>query len=85
MLVPVMKLVLMEHIAELGRRLAGGSLWDPMPFVDAIRGLQEIKQTPWKVVTEPLILFDHVLREDPARAYSRMDYETSRTIPPGDG
>jgi len=56
MLVPVMKLVLMEHIAELGRRL----LEDPSgsyAIRDAIRGLQEIKQTSWKVVTEPLILF----------------------------
>jgi hypothetical protein len=75
MLVPVMKLVLMEHIAELGRRL----LEDPSgsyAIRDAIRGLQEIKQTSWKVVTEPLILFDRVLRDDPAGAYARMDYET---------
>ena len=75
MLVPVMKLVLMEHIAELGRRL----LEDPSGSYavrDAIRGLQDIKQTPWKDVTEPLILFDRVLRDDPAGAYSRMDYET---------
>ena len=75
MLVPVMKLVLLEHISELGRRL----LEDPSgsyAIRDAIRGLQEIKQTPWKVVTEPLILFDRVLRDDPAGAYARMDYET---------
>ncbi len=75
MLIPVMKLVLLEQIAERGRRLLedpSGSYAVHNPF----RSLQEIKQTAWKAVIEPLILFDHVLREDPAGAYARMDYET---------
>ena len=75
MLIPVMKLVLLEQIAERGRRLLedpSGAYAVQNPF----RSLQEIKQTAWKGVIEPLILFDHVLREDPAGAYARMDYET---------
>jgi hypothetical protein len=36
----------------------------------------EISQTGWKDVLEPLILFDRVLREDPAGAYPRMDFES---------
>src|SRR5580692_9864621 len=75
MLIPVMKLVLLEHIAEMGRRLLedpGGSY----AVSNAVRSLQEIKQTSWKIVIEPLILFDRILREDPAGAYPRMDYET---------
>jgi cyclic beta-1,2-glucan synthetase len=75
MLVPVMKLVLLEHIAERARRL----LEDPTGSYGAqelARSLQDIKQTSWKLVIEPLILFDQILREDPAGAYSRMDYET---------
>jgi cyclic beta-1,2-glucan synthetase len=75
MLIPVMKLVLLEQIVERGRRL----LQNPASTYgvqDQIRSLQEIKQTSWKLVIEPLILFDHILREDPAGAYSRMDYET---------
>lgn len=75
MLIPVMKLVLLEQIAERGRRLLedpSGSYAVRSPLLS----LQEIKQTSWKVVIEPLILFDHVLREDPAGAYARMDYET---------
>ena len=75
MLIPVMKVVLLEHIAERGRRL----LEDPSRsygIQDLVRSLQEIKQTSWKLVIEPLILFDQILRQDPAGAYPRMDYET---------
>ncbi|MFZ0420339.1 MAG: glucoamylase family protein [Candidatus Sulfotelmatobacter sp.] len=75
MLIPVMKLALLEHIAELGRR----SLENPSasyPVDHAVRSLQDIRQVSWKVIIEPLILFDRILRDDPAGAYSRMDYET---------
>ncbi len=74
-LIPVLKLVLLEQIAERGRRL----LQDPTGSYsvrDQIRSLQDIRQTSWKVVIEPLIMFDHVLREDPAGAYSLMDYDS---------
>src|SRR5271155_3382128 len=75
MLIPALKLVLLEQIAERGRRL----LQDPVRSYgvqELVRSLREIKQTSWKVVIEPLIRFDRVLREDPAGAYSRMDYES---------
>ena len=75
MLIPVMKVVLLEHIAERGRRL----LEDPLRsygIQELVRSLQDIKQTSWKVIIEPLILFEQALRQDPAGAYSRMDYET---------
>ncbi|MGB8831136.1 MAG: hypothetical protein WCC95_03215, partial [Candidatus Sulfotelmatobacter sp.] len=75
MLVPVMKLVLLEQITERGRRL----LQNPAASYgvqDQIRSVQEIKQASWKSVIEPLILFDQILREDPAGAYARMDYES---------
>jgi len=75
MLIPVMKLVLLEQIAERGRR----SLEHPSQSHDVlspVRSVQEIKQTSWKLVIEPLILFDQVLRQDPAGAYPRMDYES---------
>jgi cyclic beta-1,2-glucan synthetase len=74
-LIPVLKLVLVEQVAERGKHLlenSGGT----QDFRSPIRSLLEIKQTTWKVVVEPLIRFDRVLREDPAGAYSRMDYET---------
>ena len=75
MLIPVMRLVLLEHIAELGRRLLENR-YGAFAVNNAVRSLQDIKQTSWKIVIEPLILFDHILREDPAGAYPRMDYET---------
>jgi cyclic beta-1,2-glucan synthetase len=74
-LIPVLKLGLLEQIVDRGRRL----LQDPEGSYGVqypIRSLQDIRQTSWKVVIEPLILFDHTLREDPAGAYSRMDYES---------
>src|SRR5579863_5343187 len=74
-LIPVLKLVLLEQVAARGRRL----LQDPVGSYEMqapVLSLQEIKQTDWKDVIEPLIRFDHLLRQDPAGAYSRMDYET---------
>ncbi len=74
-LIPVLKLVLLEKIGENGRRL----LQDPAgsySIRNEVRSLQDIKQTSWKTVVEPLIVFDQVLRQDPAGAYSRMDYES---------
>jgi cyclic beta-1,2-glucan synthetase len=75
MLVPALNLVLLEHIAEEGRRL----LQDPLRshgVGDMAVSVREIKQTNWKILIEPLIRFDGLLREDPAGAYSRMDYDS---------
>jgi hypothetical protein len=41
-----------------------------------IRCLHEIGQVSWTQLTEPLILIDRVLREDPAGAYASMDFES---------
>ncbi len=74
-LVPVLKLVLLEQVAARGRRL----LQDPVGsygMQSPVVSLREIKETDWKDVIEPLIRFDLLLRQDPAGAYSRMDYET---------
>jgi cyclic beta-1,2-glucan synthetase len=75
MLIPALKLVLLEQIAQRSRRL----LQDPIRAYglrEMVLSLREIKQTTWKSVIEPLIRFDRILREDPAGAYSRMDYES---------
>jgi hypothetical protein len=74
-LIPVLKLVLLEEIAGRGSRL----LEDPAnsPSVHNLVGsLREIKQTNWKLVIEPLVKFDGILREDPAGAYARMDHDS---------
>ena len=73
MLLPALNLVLLEQIADRGHYL----LQDPVkargvgPMALSIR---EIEETNRKVLIEPLVRFDRILREDPAGAYSRMDY-----------
>lgn len=74
-LIPALKLVLLEQIAGAGGRL----LRQPNGSEDIDRligSLRVIKQTKWREVIEPLLLFDCILGDDPAGAYSRMDYET---------
>src|SRR5580698_4122923 len=74
-LVPVLKLVLLEQIAIRGSRLIA----NPSGAYDVgvcVRSLREVAQASWKDLLEPLILPDHILREDPAGAYSRMDLES---------
>ena len=75
MLISAMRLALLEQIAERASFL----LADPSAsdgIQRPVRSLLEIKQANWKVILEPLMLFDRVLRGDPAGAYARMDYES---------
>jgi len=75
MLVPALKLVLLEKIAVRGSQLIA----DPAGSYGVgvcMRSLRDVSQTSWKDVLEPLIQFDGILREDPAGAYSRMDFES---------
>jgi cyclic beta-1,2-glucan synthetase len=74
-LIPVLKMVLLEQIAERGKCLLEGSGGSP-DLQGPVLSVREIRQTTWKAVIEPLIRFDRILREDPAGAYPRMDYET---------
>ena len=74
-LVTLLKLVLLEEIASRGVQMIG----NPEKSVglgDCIRSLRDVGQTSWKDVIEPLILFDKILREDPAGAYPKMEYES---------
>ena len=74
-IIPVLKLRLLEQIAEQGQRLLR-EFPDGVDIKTPLFSLREIKQTTWKLVIEPLIRFDRVLRQDPAEAYAHMDYET---------
>jgi hypothetical protein len=38
--------------------------------------LREIAYVDWYFVMEPLVVFDAILREDPAQAYARMDFDS---------
>jgi hypothetical protein len=74
-LVPALKLVLLEEIVVRAAKVLqdkNGS----HSVGTCISSLRDAAQAAWKDVLEPLILFDHILRHDPAGAYSRMDFES---------
>jgi hypothetical protein len=65
---------LLEQIAVLCRRLMANEAARAIGI--CIRSLREISQAPWRELLEPLIVFEQVLRQDPAGAYARMDLDT---------
>jgi cyclic beta-1,2-glucan synthetase len=77
-IIPAMKLVLLEHIAEMALQRSGKKPSEASEAETAacISSLRAMKETPWKELLEPLIVFDDVLRRDPAGAYARMDDES---------
>src|SRR3954471_2609821 len=76
-LVPALRLVLLERIAQGGIALAKNPETQP-PSVIApyVRAYQNVLQASWKEELESLIPFDEVLRRDPAGAYAAMDPES---------
>ena len=75
-LAAALKLVLLEHIASGAKHLLSGVPDESGSIGICVRSLRDIGHTPWKEVIEPLILFDQVLRADPANAYASMEYES---------
>ncbi len=76
MLVPVLKLVLLEQIAARGKYALRNPRDESHNVGICVRSLRDIGQITWKDVLEPLMLIDRVLRRDPVDAYSRMDFES---------
>jgi hypothetical protein len=75
MLVPALKLVLLERIVERGTQAIANPTQSYGVGV-CVSSLRDTSQASWKDILEPLILHDHILRKDPAGAYARMDLET---------
>jgi cyclic beta-1,2-glucan synthetase len=75
-LVSVLKLVLLEEIAEHSSLILKFSVSDAHDLDERIRSLREMSQIAWEEVLEPLILFDQVLRRDPVQRYAEMDRES---------
>jgi hypothetical protein len=73
-----LKLVLLEEIAARGERVVSGKP-EPQKIGVLITSLREVNEAPWKELIEPLIVFEHVLAADPAKAYARMD-QASREL-----
>ena len=41
-----------------------------------IKSLRELGHADWLSLMEPLVVFDAILQQDPARAYARMDFDS---------
>lgn len=75
-LVAALRLVLLEQILVRASQFVRGVTTDPKGIGTCIRSLRDLEHTTWKELAEPLILFDRILREDPAGCYPEMDFET---------
>ncbi len=75
-LAPALKLALLERIAERGNHLLKSDASAAGTVGVCIRSLRDVSQTSWKEVVEPLVLFDTILRQDPAGNYAAMDPES---------
>jgi len=74
-LVPSLKLVLLERIAAGSASVLQSPADESQKLGTCIRSLQDIGHTPWDEILESLIAIDRVLRRDPAGAYAQMDSE----------
>jgi hypothetical protein len=69
------KLVLLNRLAERGNKVLS-DLHGSFGIGICVRSLREVSHTSWKNLLEPLIVFDRILRQDPAGAYPQMDYDS---------
>ncbi len=74
-LIPSLELVLLEQIAARGHK-ALESPEVPQKVGVCVRSLREISQLHWKDALDTQVAFDKVLRDDPAGAYARMDFDS---------
>ena len=74
--VPALKLILLERIAARCLCQLNDPAGQSYGLGVCVRSLRDVTQTFWRDVLEPLIVFDAILRRDPAGAYARMDYES---------
>jgi cyclic beta-1,2-glucan synthetase len=74
-LIPSLELVLLEQTAARGQK-ALENPEAPQKVGVCVRSLRDISQLHWKDVLDAQIGFDKVLRDDPAGAYSRMDFDS---------
>ncbi len=74
----LMKFALMEQAISEGEAVfARGIPPGRNPVIETcVKSLRELGYADWSIVAEPLIPFDPLLREDPAGAYGRMDFQS---------
>ncbi|HKW18744.1 MAG TPA: glucoamylase family protein [Terriglobales bacterium] len=74
-LIPSLELVLLEQVAVRGRKCLDNPE-TPQKVGVCVRSLREMGQLHWKDALDSQIVFDKVLRDDPADAYSQMDFDS---------
>jgi hypothetical protein len=75
-LVPALKLIILEKIAEFGTAVLKTSPAPTNRVIPYILIFRKITQTSWKEELQSLLPFDAILREDPAGAFASMDAES---------
>jgi len=75
-LVPALKLILLERIAERAIDLLERPTDPSLRVIPFVKAYQQVLQAPWREELESLIPFDEILRRDPAGAYAGMDSES---------
>jgi cyclic beta-1,2-glucan synthetase len=88
-LASLLKFILLEELLKEAQGIAAGAgeisgAAEADPQLGAIlegqfKSLREIGHADWLSLIEPLILFDKVLQQDPARAYSKMDFDSRQS------
>ncbi len=71
-----LKFVLLETILDEAELVMNGGPHSASRISTSIASLRRIGSTDWAPTIEPLIVFDSILRQDPARCYEAMDFES---------
>ena len=72
-----LRFALLELILDESRALLRSTDSATVPLLMAhIKSLQSITHADWVYLIEPLIVFDAFLRQDPAGAFARLDFES---------
>ncbi len=75
LLSPALKLVVLEEFVKRGREVVSRPE-EPRKISDLMGSMRDLSEAPWRELLEPLIVFDSVLKQDPAKAYLRMDFQS---------
>jgi hypothetical protein len=71
-----LKLALLEEILAQASGAFGGLPASDAAVDASVLALQQVSMPVWANLLEPLVPFESVLREDPAGAYPRMDFDS---------
>jgi hypothetical protein len=76
LLVPALKLAVLEEYVTRGEQVLDTTEETQQNISVLIGSMRDLSEAPWKELLEPLIVFERVLAQDPAKAYARMDYQS---------